>query len=139
MVDKSVEVEIASVQHQSSGLGEHFELQLRLPSGHRSARTTQMSTVFLGKTQVLPCNPRHPFPSFLPGGSAGKESGFAVCSLHLRLPTMRETWVQSLGQEDPLEKELVTRSSILSWRIPWTEAPGGLPGPWGRKELDMTE
>ena len=76
MVDKSVEMEIASVQHQSSGLGEHFELQLRLPSGHRSARTTQMSTVFLGKKQVLPCNPRHPFPSFLPGGSAGKESAY---------------------------------------------------------------
>ena len=43
-----------------------------------------------------------------------------------RLPTMWETWVQSLGQEDPLEKEMVTHSSILAWRIPWTEEPGGL-------------
>ena len=42
------------------------------------------------------------------------------------LPAMRGTWVRSLGQEDPLEKEMATRSSILAWRIPWTEKPGGL-------------
>ena len=41
-----------------------------------------------------------------------------------RLSPMRETWVQSLGREDPLEKEKVTHSSILAWRIPWTEEPG---------------
>ena len=43
-----------------------------------------------------------------------------------RLPLMRETRVRSLGQEDPLEKEMVTHSSILAWRIPWTEEPGRL-------------
>ena len=43
-----------------------------------------------------------------------------------RLPSIRETWVQSLGQEDPLEKEMATHSGILTWRIPWTEEPGGL-------------
>ena len=43
-----------------------------------------------------------------------------------RLPAMRETWVQSLGWEDPLEKEMATHSSILAWRIPWTEEHGGL-------------
>ena len=42
------------------------------------------------------------------------------------LPAMWETWVQSLGWEDPLEKEMATHSSILAWRIPWTEEPGGL-------------
>ena len=42
------------------------------------------------------------------------------------LPPVRETWVQSLGQEDPWEKEMVTHSSILAWRIPWTEEPGRL-------------
>ena len=41
-------------------------------------------------------------------------------------PAMRETWVWSLGWEDPLEKEMATHSSILAWRIPWTEEPGGL-------------
>ena len=41
-------------------------------------------------------------------------------------PVMQETWVQSLGQEDPLEEEMVTQSNILAWRIPWTEEPGGL-------------
>ena len=42
------------------------------------------------------------------------------------LPTMQETWVQSMGQEDPLEKGMATHSSILAWRIPWTEEPGRL-------------
>ena len=41
------------------------------------------------------------------------------------LPVMQETWVQSLGQKDPLEKGMATHSSILAWRIPWTEEPGG--------------
>ena len=43
-----------------------------------------------------------------------------------RLPAMRETWVRSLGREDPLEKEMATHSSTLAWRIPWTEELGGL-------------
>ena len=43
-----------------------------------------------------------------------------------RLPTTQETQVQSLGWEDPLEKEMATHSSIFAWRIPWTEEPGGL-------------
>ena len=42
------------------------------------------------------------------------------------LPSVQETWVQSLGQEDPLEKGMGTHSSVLAWRIPWTEEPGGL-------------
>ena len=50
-----------------------------------------------------------------PGGSVGKES-----------PAMQETRVQTLGQEDPLEEGMATHSSILAWRIPWTEEPGGL-------------
>ena len=58
------------------------------------------------------------------------------------LPAMeeiQETWVRSLGQEDPLGEEMATHSSILACRIPWTEEPGGLYSPWGCKELDMTE
>ena len=43
-----------------------------------------------------------------------------------RLPAMEETWVQSLGQEDPLEKEMATHSSTLAWKIPWAEKPGRL-------------
>ena len=42
------------------------------------------------------------------------------------LPAVQETEVQSLGQEDPMEKEMATHSSILAWRIPWTEEPGRL-------------
>ena len=42
------------------------------------------------------------------------------------LPAMQETWVQLLGWEDPLEKGTATHSSILAWRVPWTEEPGGL-------------
>ena len=51
---------------------------------------------------------------------------------------MQETWVQSLGWKDPLEQLMATLSSILAWRILWTEEPGGLC-PWGLKESDRTE
>ena len=51
---------------------------------------------------------------------------FLVAQMVKNLPAVRGTWVQSLGQEDPLEKGMATHSSILSWRIPWTEVPGGL-------------
>ena len=51
---------------------------------------------------------------------------------------IQETWVQFLGWEDPLEKGIATRSSILPWRIPWTEEPGGY-SPQGHKESDTTE
>ena len=54
-------------------------------------------------------------------------------------PAMQETWVQSLGWEDPLEKRTATHFSILAWRIPWIEELGGLQSPWGRKESDITE
>ena len=56
------------------------------------------------------------------------------------LPAMQETWVRSLGWEDPLEEGMATHSSILAWRIPWTEERS-LAGysPWGHKESDMTE
>ena len=54
-----------------------------------------------------------------PGGSADKEPA-CQCRRHKR------SWVRSVGQEDPLEKEMATHSSILAWKIPWTEEPGGL-------------
>ena len=50
---------------------------------------------------------------------------------------MQETWVRSLGQEDPLEEEMATHSGILAWEIPWTEEPGGLQST-GLQEPDMT-
>ena len=49
-----------------------------------------------------------------------------VAQMVKNLPAVQETWVQSLGQEDALEKGQATYSSILAWRIPWTEEPGGL-------------
>ena len=52
---------------------------------------------------------------------------------------MQETQVQPLGQEDPLERGMATHSSILAWRVSWTEKPGGLYILWGCKESDMTE
>ena len=54
-----------------------------------------------------------------------------------RLLEMQETWVRSLGREDPLEKEMATHSRILAWRIPWTEEPGRLQS-MGFLELDTT-
>ena len=53
------------------------------------------------------------------------------------LPAVHETWVEFLGWEDPLEKEMATHSSILAWRIPWTEEPGGLQS-MGSQKSDMT-
>ena len=52
---------------------------------------------------------------------------------------MQETRVQSLSQEDPLEKEMATHASILAWEIPWTEEPGELQSQRVAKELDTTE
>ena len=52
-----------------------------------------------------------------------------------KLPAMRETWMQSLGQEGPLEKEMATHSSILAWEIPRTEVPGGLCSSRGCKRV----
>ena len=60
-----------------------------------------------------------------PGGSEVKAS-------------MQETWIQSLSQEDPLEKEMATHSSILAWRIPWRRSLVGY-SPWDHKELDTIE
>ena len=53
-------------------------------------------------------------------------STFLVAQMVKRLPAMRETWVQSLGWEDLLEKGMATHSSILAWEIPWTEEPARL-------------
>ena len=62
------------------------------------------------------------------GQSPGIEDGVAslVAQTVENLPAMRETWVQSLGWEDPLEKEMATHSGTLAWRIPRTEEPGRL-------------
>ena len=87
------------------------------------------------------------FCEFLSGGGCGKAVGFLyiyfmsanlLISLSLvaqtvkRLPAMQETRVLSPSQEDPLEKEMSTHSSILAWKIPWTEETVGY-GPWGRR------
>ena len=63
-----------------------------------------------------------------PGGSAVKNP-----------PAMQETQVRSLGQEDPLEQGMATHSSILAWRIPWTEEPGGLQSMGSQKSRDTSE
>ena len=66
-----------------------------------------------------------------------QDKGFPVAQLVKNLPATQETRVRSLGQEDPLEKEMATHSSILAQRIPWTEEPGRLQS-MGHKELDTT-
>ena len=63
---------------------------------------------------------------------------FPVAQKVKNLPSMQETRVLSLGWEDLLEKGMATHSSILVWRIPWTEEPGR-PSPWCRTESDTTE
>ena len=83
-------------------------------------------------------------PSSIPGSgrSAGEGLGYPfqyswaslVAHLVKNLPAMWETWVRSLGWEDPLEKGKATHSSILAWKIPWT-----VYSPWGLKDSEMTE
>ena len=63
---------------------------------------------------------------------------FPVARMVKNLPAVQETWVPSLGWEDPLEKGMATYSGILAWRITWTEEPGGLQS-MGLQKLDMTE
>ena len=77
--------------------------------------------------------PSHPLPSSSPLAKTShavwqkkKASILLVAQTVKRLPTMRETRVRSLGREDPLEKEMATHSSILAWKIPWTEELGWL-------------
>ena len=55
-----------------------------------------------------------------------KDRASLVAQMVKNLPAAQETWIQSLGWKDPLEKGMATHSSILAWRIPWTEEPGGL-------------
>ena len=80
------------------------------------------------------CNAGDPGPIPALGRSAGKGTGYPlqyswaclVAQLVKNPPARRETWVRSLGWEDPLEKGKAPHSSIQAWRVPWTEEPGGL-------------
>ena len=67
-----------------------------------------------------------------------KRKASLVVQMVKNLPAKWVTWVRSLGREDPLEKEMATHSSVLAWRIPWTEELVGLQST-GRKESDTTE
>ena len=87
--------------------------------------------------------PRPPSPEGLglfsgPSPSPSPVWASLVAQMVRNLPAMRETRVQSLGWEDLLEEGMATHSSVLAWRIPWTEESGGY-SPWGRKESDTTE
>ena len=73
-------------------------------------------------------------PRSLPPGS---HRASLVAQMVKNLPAMQETWVRTLGQEDPLEKEMATNSSILAWEIPWIEEPGRLKS-MKSQESDMT-
>ena len=68
---------------------------------------------------------------------SGRKQVFPVAQTVKSLPATQETWVRSLGWEDPLEKGMATHSSVLAWRIPWTEEPGGLQS-MGSQRVDNT-
>ena len=76
-----------------------------------------------GKNQATTWNSECPLGSL---GPYPTSKGFPGGSVLKSLPAMRESWVRPLGREDPLENEMGTHSSILAWRIPWTEEPGRL-------------
>ena len=66
------------------------------------------------------------------------KKGFPDGSVVKNPPAVQKTWIQSLGREDPLEKEIATHFSILAWEIPWTEEPGRLLQSMGSQESIMT-
>ena len=83
---------------------------------------------------------RNPFVFELSAaGSVWRPRRFSGKRICLPIQEMRETWVQSPGWEDPLEEEMAALSSILAWRIPWTEEPSGLRPTGSKKESDMPE
>ena len=86
-------------------------------SGHRTGKG-QFSFRYQRRSNGKECSNCHTIVLILPAS--------LIAQMVKRLPTMQETWVQSLGWEDPLEKEMATHSSIHVWKIPWTEEPGGL-------------
>ena len=102
------------------GGGENFENQspLQTTKGFPGSLAGKESTCYAGDPSLIPGS----------GRSAGEGKGYPlqyswaslVAQLVKNLPTMWETWVRSLGWEDPLEKGTATHSSILAWRIPWT-------------------
>ena len=67
---------------------------------------------------------------------APQHVGFPIAQMIKNLPAVQEIQVQSLGQEDTLEKKMATHSSILAWRIPWMEELGGQPTGWQRVQHD---
>ena len=88
-------------------------------------------------------------PGLIPGSgsSPGEGIGYPLqyswaslaAQMVKNLPALRETWVRSLDQEDPLEEGMATQSSVLAWRIPWTERNLASYSPRGHKESDTTE
>ena len=88
-------------------------------AGRPEAQPSRAETVFL-------CSHLCPHSEENPGLCHTYSWDSLVAQRLKRLPAMQETWVRSLGREDPLEKEMATHSSILAWRIPWMEDPGGL-------------
>ena len=119
-------------------LGEWLKLKrLTIPNVDKDAEQWELFYIVDGISSAgkeSACNAGD--PSLIPGlgRSAGEETGYTlqyswaslVAQTVKNLPAIRKTWVQSLGWEDPLEKEMATHSSILAWRIPWTEEPGRL-------------
>ena len=93
-----------------------------------------------GEIVFLPQGPWewHYFGEFPMGNSWLFKPRNPVAQMVKNLPAMQETWVRSLGQEDPLEKGMAIHSSILAWWIPWTDKLAGY-SPWGCKQSDTTE
>ena len=109
-------------------------------AGDVSAIPGPATKIPLAKGQLSPhASTKSPQPQRRPSAAEkNKMKGILVAQVIKSLPARQETQFQPLGQEDPLEKGRATHSSVLAWRIPWTEEPGRLYSPWRCKELDMT-
>ena len=115
-------------KHVKTGLGNHRSCALgrRLKLSVSECSVLQNVFSFTKKARLLGNRNngrRDNHPSF--SREAGRVASL-VAQMVKRLPAMQKTWVRSLGREDALEKEMATHSSILAWKIPWTEEPGRL-------------
>ena len=122
-----------TIQHWQSS---HFRNLYKTSEGVPHSSVGKESTCHAGDSSSIPGS------VISPGEAIGYPLQYSwaslVAQLEKNLPAMWETWVQSLGWEDPLEKGKATHSCILAWRIPWN--PGGeFCSPWGCKESDTTE
>ena len=138
------QIQCSSVSEYTSNFSEVYKIYF--PQQRKISHIQMVTIIFCSSSKYSPLWPLHSqriiFSFSLIFRKLKERDIPTVAQMVKNLPAMQETWVQSLGWEDPLEKGMAIHSSTLAWRSPWTEESGRLQAiynPWGRKESDTTE